>query len=97
MQSLVHFNARRNPIIYPPKDLWTLPHLEASAVDGDKAKADAIILHETKNLKEVLQKAAKQLELDEMKARMEAIKEVEQESEEEQRRSVKEAFFDYKN
>ena len=93
MQSLVHFNARRNPIIYPPKDLWTLPHLEASAVDGDKAKADAIILHETKNLKEVLQKAAKQLELDEMTARMEAIKEVEVESEEDQRRSVKEALF----
>lgn len=58
MQSLVHFGARKNPITFPPKDQWTLPDMEATAADGDKAMADAIIGQETVNLKAVLQRYA---------------------------------------
>jgi len=55
MESLIHVNARKNPIAFPPKHQWTLPDLESTAQDGDKEKGDAIIMAETVRLKAVLQ------------------------------------------
>jgi len=55
MDSLIHVNARKNPITFPPKDQWTLPDLESTAQDGDKEKGDAIIMAETIRLKVVMQ------------------------------------------
>jgi Leucine-rich repeat (LRR) protein len=60
MTSLVHFNARRNPITFPPKDKWTLPHLEATMETSDKIQADMIMMKETQNLLRALQEYAEE-------------------------------------
>jgi hypothetical protein len=55
MTTLIHFNARRNPITFPPKDKWTLPHMEATMETSDKVQADKIMRQETQNLVQYLQ------------------------------------------